>query len=224
MRKEVRAQFQWTRKMLVNFAGPAIFLFVIVLVLNYFRAPALLLKESNDRQRDIERSNQILGEHLANSTNELAIRRHSLQTDDPVFPNTIYLLEAFNIYRHARNGEPCVIRVTAPTRNAAAMASMVAQFSDSVSDCLTFGPDMNFDLNPGLEKEVTDGMVQDAIVFHAARDDIGANVLFSRLGEHIKLIRSYKLAVFAYSIPKQKGPVRLIWLQFGPDVRWNSQR
>lgn len=68
----------------------------------------------------------------------IELRKHSLVTGDPVFVNTIYLLMAFDGYRHYQHSKPCVVMLTAPPQSAG-MASMVAQFSNSVSDCFTFG-------------------------------------------------------------------------------------
>jgi hypothetical protein len=156
---------------------------------------------------------------------DLKSRKHSIFTTDPVFPNTIYLLQAFDIFRHARRGTSCVIEVTAPHGEGAAMASMVAQFSNSVSDCSTFGPDMNFDLNPELEKHAMDGMIPDAIVFHATPDDKAANQLFINLGNQIRLVRSYQLPVKPdYQTPPHEGTLSVIWLQFGTHTMWNSER
>ena len=156
---------------------------------------------------------------------DLEWRKHSVSTTDPVFPNIIYLLQAFQIYRHAQGGAPCVVKVTAPRGRGAAMASMVAQFSSSVSGCFTFGPDMNFDLNPDLEKQATDGMVSDAIVFHAARDDKAADQLFMHLGNQTRLVRSFRLPSKPdYQLPPQKGRVYVVWLQFGANPKWNSER
>lgn len=153
---------------------------------------------------------------------ELEIRKHSISTSDPVFPNIIYLLQAFQIYRHARNGEPCVLLVSAPPEGAA-LASTVAQFSNSVSDCFTFGP-FPADLDPDYRKEALEGMVPEAIVFHAARDDKAANELFVRLGNLIQLRRSYELpSTLRYKLPDAiAGKERVVWLQFGSKTRWNS--
>jgi hypothetical protein len=70
---------------------------------------------------------------------ELEDRKSSISTGDPVFPNIIYMLQTFHIFRRARNGELGVIMVTAP-KDSFSLASVVAQFSNSVSDCSTFGP------------------------------------------------------------------------------------
>ena len=66
---------------------------------------------------------------------ELELRKHSIPTTDPLFGNLNQLLMAFDVYRHALHGEPCVIWLSETN-----LASQVAQFSNSVSDCFTFGP------------------------------------------------------------------------------------
>jgi hypothetical protein len=103
---------------------------------------------------------------------------------------------------------------------------MVAQFGNSVSGCTTFGP-MDASSDPNVEIRARDGMVTDKIVFHAARGDEAADRLFNALGNLIQLKRSYDLPPAVerarlYRIQKQ-GQENLIWLQFGPDVKWNEQ-
>jgi hypothetical protein len=150
-------------------------------------------------------------------------KRHTIDISDPVFSNIVHLLRSFQTYRRARQGAPCVIKVTAP-RGANALAHTVAQLSNSVSDCFTFGPDDSFDLNPDLEKEAVGGMVPDGIVFHAARDDRAANQLFTSLGNEVTLVRSYQLPIKpTYQIPNLPGRIFSVWLQFGTNVRWNSE-
>jgi hypothetical protein len=99
---------------------------------------------------------------------------------------------------------------------------MMAQFSNSVTGCFTFGPFMISDQNPEFEIEANDGMVPDAIVFHADKDDKAAEQLFINLGNQIKLVRSYKPALRNSQVPTPQA--RVIWLQFGTDPKWNSER
>jgi hypothetical protein len=159
---------------------------------------------------------------------QLELRKHNLVAGDPVFVNTIYLLQAFDIYRHALNGKKCVLMVTAPaeSKNGNTMPRMVAQFSNSVSGCFTFGP-MDANADPDVEKRAEAGMVPDKIVFHADRGNPSAEQLFMSLGNLIQLKRSYDIPPAAarahlYNIPNQ-GDENLIWLQFGSDVKWNEQ-
>ncbi len=157
---------------------------------------------------------------------ELDIHTHSIVTTDPVFPNIIYMLQAFNIFRHQHEqSRPCVIRFTA-TRKSLPLASMFAQFGNSVSGCTTFGPDPNIWMNPDLEKEAS-GAAPGVITLHAARENAAANELLINLGNQIPVKRSYDLPSAKqrermYRIPNQ-GTEDLIWLEFGDDVRWNSE-
>jgi hypothetical protein len=155
---------------------------------------------------------------------DLEARKHGISTSDPVFGNIIYLLQAFSVFRNALHGQPCVVRVTAPPQSLA-LASTIAQFQIATSNCFTFGPDPNIRMNPDLDKEATEGMVNDAIVFHADRDDTAANELFMRLSNQITLQRSYEPdPLHSYQLPNGLSDVHTVWLQFGPDVKWNSER
>lgn len=166
----------------------------------------------------------------ANSALEkgLELRQHTFVVGDPVLGNAISLLQAFNTYRHGLNGRRCVVMLTAPadSRNANTMALMIAQLTNSVSGCFTFGP-MDANADPDVEKRAQVGMVPDKIVFHAARGDAAADQLFMNFGNLIQLKRSYdmpspKERAHLYSIPNP-GDERIIWLQFGSNVKWNEQ-
>ena len=157
---------------------------------------------------------------------ELEIRKHSMVRAEPVFTNTEALLTAFATYRHAQNGKPCVIMLTAPLTDNSPMISMVSGLSNPVSDCSTIGP-MNSDLDPDVEKRAMNGMVPNKIVFHAERENMAANRLFNSLDGLIPLQRSYDMPSTAdrkqlYVIPRQ-GQEDLIWLQFGTNVNWSEQ-
>jgi hypothetical protein len=184
-----------------------------------------LVRTVYDDHQSLVNEKNVLTRKNADLTKQLEIRKHSMVTTDPVFPNTIYLLQAFNSYRHFQNGKPCVIMLSAPPKSRA-MASMVAQFSNSVSGCTMFGP-MEPDIDPDVEKRATDGMVPDKIVFHAARGDHAADQLFTNLSNLIQLKRSYELPsatertqLYSISNPGQED---LVWLQFGTNVQWNEQ-
>ena len=148
--------------------------------------------------RTIYRDHQSLVSHVAvldkanaNLTVQLELRKHGMVAKDPVFTNTISLLMAFDIFRHAQKGKPCVIMITAPS-DSNMLPIMVGQFSHSVSDCTTFGP-MPSSIDPDVEKRARDGMVPNKIVFHAARDNKPADQLFMSLGNLIQSQRSYDL-------------------------------
>ena len=101
-------------------------------------------------------------------------------------------------------------------------ASTIAQLSIQASNCSTFGP-VPSDMDPDQKTLALSGMVPDAIVFHATRDDGPALRLFDELGNQIRLVRSYDLpANPKYQMPPG-GYAHTIWLQFGNNVKWNSQ-
>jgi hypothetical protein len=166
------------------------------------------------RASDLRRTTQL--------ERDLQVHRHSVSTSDPVFPNLIYMLQAFAVFRGEVHGESCVVRITAPAMSQP-LASLFAQFSVSTSNCATFGPDAPLNTNPDLESEALDGMVPDAIVFHAQREDKAANELFMRLYNQIKLVRSYKMPNAADYQGPAGGYVHTVWLQFGSQVNWNSE-
>jgi hypothetical protein len=155
---------------------------------------------------------------------ELDLRKNTISTSDAVFPNIIYLLQAFDVYRHYRKGAPCVLYITATTKDSG-ISSAVAQFSNSVSDCFTFGPLPAG--NPDIEKMASDRAVTGKIVFHASKTDIAANQLFDRLSNLLPLTRSFDLPKQTkelYALPPSVKNERLVWLQFGDNVKWLSQR
>ena len=115
-----------------------------------------------------------------------------------------------------------MIMITAPS-DSNLMPSMVGQFSNSVSDCTTFGP-MNSSVDPDVERRARDGMIPDKVVFHAARGNQAADRLFNALDGLLQLKHNYDLPSAAerthlYGIPTP-GQEDLIWLQFGSSVKW----
>ncbi len=152
---------------------------------------------------------------------DLEFHRHNLSTSDPVFANLIYMLQAFRGFRNAIGNESCVVSVTALS-GSVPMASTIAQLSIQASNCATFGP-FPSDMDPDQKTLASTGMVPDAIVFHAARDDRPALRLFEELGNQIRLVRSYDLpANPKYQVPSG-GYAHTIWIQFGSNVKWNSE-
>jgi hypothetical protein len=157
---------------------------------------------------------------------ELEERENHIFVGDPVFSNIKSLLLAFDMYRHARHGEPCVIWLSLLPGATSNISGEVAQFSNSVSDCFTFGPFPGGE-DPENDQEAIDGMIPDAVVFHADKNDKAAFQLFGNLSSLIKMQRSNKLPpriASHYQLPPGlAGKERTIWLQFGPEVKWNSQ-
>lgn len=194
--------------------GMAVFVFVTY---GYF----VMRTVYDDHQYFVAQNGQLAENNKALSA-DVQWRKHNISTTDAVFPNVIYLLQAFSIYRHALNGQRCVVMITAP-RESAALASAVAQFSNSVSNCFTVGP-VDATSNPDAEAATMTGMVPDMVVFHAAKGDKAANALMGALGNQIRLKLSYQPPPKDfYSLPPSVGPVHVVWLQFGTDSKWNSE-
>lgn len=166
-------------------------------------------------------------EFLVVQNEEVQKRKSHIYQNEPVFGNVNSLLMAFDMYRHARHGEPCVLWLSVPPNATSTLSSEVAQFSNSVSDCFTFGPFPGGG-NPEYDEEAVRGMVADTVVFHAKKDDKAALQLFDNLGSLFKTKLSYDLPSNIkshYSLPAQlAGKEKIIWLQFGTEVRWNSER
>jgi hypothetical protein len=158
---------------------------------------------------------------------EIKKRKTHIYPNEPVFGNVNSLLMAFDMYRHARHGEPCVIWISSPPNATSTLSSEVAQFSNSVSDCFTFGPFPGGG-NPEYDEEAMRGMLPDTVIFHAKKDDKAAFQLFSNLSSLFKTKLSYELPSDIkshYGLPPQiAGKEEVIWLQFGTEVKWNSER
>jgi hypothetical protein len=104
------------------------------------------------------------------------------------------------------------------------MASMVAQFSNSVSGCFTFGPDATG--NPDWDEIAAKGAIPSVILMHAEKDDVAANQLEINLGNQIQVRRTSKpipQEINNFQLPPTNKKVWIIWLQFGHDVTWNSE-
>lgn len=178
------------------------------------------LVDPASRDGDIQK----LKKQLSEAQTQLEWRRDNISTSDPVFPNIIYLLQAFQIYRGEQR-KPCVIYFTAMP-DSLPLASAMAQFSNSVSGCFTFGPDVVG--NPDIDDMAKDGMVPGVILVHILRGDKAALGLQERLGNQIQTRLSYKPPTIPrdhlYAGNEFKDHTEsFIWLQFGTGVKWNSE-
>jgi len=170
-------------------------------------------------QTEINQSSSIAEE---NATLETLVqsRRHSLDTTEPVFPNIIYLLKAFRMYRFAIGHDTkCTVYITAPP-GSTQFASMVAQVSIATSNCATFGPHGD-QLTPTLEKEALEGSVPGVITIHAAEHDRAADKLLNSLASVFRVKRGYK--PIAQGRLADSVPSNYIWLQFGANTRPGSE-
>jgi hypothetical protein len=152
---------------------------------------------------------------------ELNVRKHTISTEDPVFPNLIYLLEAFRMYRNALGPQTkCTVYVTAPA-DSVPTASLVAQFQIAVSNCATAGP-MGTDLPPSMQKEDLDGAVPGVVTVNAPENDGPADRLVGDLVHVFRVKRGYR------SIPRGRladtYPMEhYVWLQFGQNTSFQSE-
>jgi hypothetical protein len=157
---------------------------------------------------------------------EIQKRKTHIYPTEPVFSNMNSLLMAFDIYRHARHGEPCVIWISVPPNATSTLSSEVAQFSNSVSDCFTFGP-FTFDTDPDHVKESLTGMIPDSVVFHVSRGDKAGLQLAGQLQGLFKIQVNYEPLPNPSSHYRLNPPVagkeHIVWLQFGTEVQWNSE-
>jgi hypothetical protein len=172
---------------------------------------------------DMAARNKALAKDNSDLLMRLEVHRHSVVTTDPVFPNLIYMLQAFRTFRNNTHGEPCVIKFTAVPESQD-IASLFSQLSIQASNCFTFGPDNNTWMNPDLIGEAKNGTTEGTIVFHANKDDRAANELFLLLSNQIRMQRSYQLPSNpGYELPIGLQQLHTIWFQFGPNVKWNSE-
>lgn len=193
---------------------PLITCIVLFVVLGFALAP---YKVHEKDQKQIG-ENEGLKIEVQDLRKTLDSKAQNLDISDPVFVNLIYMMSAFRVYRGMVDGlkkpTPCEVRLTAPDESGA-IARTVAAFSIETSNCATFGPMLGTD-NPDEERETVTGMIPETIVFHARRDDKAANELYVRLSNYLPLKRSF-------DVPS-KSPQNFVWLQFGPMVKWNSER
>jgi hypothetical protein len=196
-----------------NFLTPFWGYIALFLVLGFALGPYKVHEQ--DTQKVANRD--LLSNQVQELTKQLNAARDNLDVRSPAANNLMYMLQAFRSYRGMLGGyKPisCLVRLTAPP-DSGPIPSTLSQFSIQVTNCTTFGP-MLTGQSPDEERDALTGMVPGVIVFHSRRDDKAAFALFDNLSSLLPLKRSYE-------VPKG-SPENFIWLQFGSDVQWNSQR
>lgn len=207
------------RKALNDSFWPSVFLAggVIALVLVTFGA-FILRTVFNDHQTFVMQ-NKTLRADNATLHKELEWRKHNISTTDPVSYNIEFVLRVFETFKRDMNGAPCLLYVSAP-KETVALASEIGRLGGMVSGCSGVAPIIAE--NPELDEDLINGMVSDAIVVHAMKGERAADNLLMTLGDQIKLQRSYRLLPKGrWFRPGQKQ--RLVWLQFGNNVKWKSE-
>ena len=202
---------------------PNIFLFGFIFVMLLSLYEIFVVRTIYDDHEDLIAAVQALRRNNSGLIAEVEKRRNDIVRTDPVSSNINALLRAFDIYRHAIKGEPCVVMLTA-TPDSGPLVGEVSQFSNSVSDCFTVGP-MSSGYDPEAGEQTTEGMQKGILIFHAAKDDKAALTLFDNLDSLIPMQRSYELPRYKnYQLPPNTGSPHLIWLQFGPNTKWSDRR
>jgi len=147
---------------------------------------------------------------------ELEAKRHALSTTDPAFHNMHDVVRMFMSYRRAIGYDAsCRILFTATTKEGKELIGIVMPLAVLGSNC------SNGDLqNIGVRSEEvgkveSSGEISGVVNLHAPPEAKGVDQLVSNLGSYIQVRRSY-------SLPRPADD-NVMWLQFGPGVKWNSQ-
>jgi hypothetical protein len=158
-----------------------------------------------------------LSEQLRESQSQLASRKQMLHVGDPAFQNMTNTIRAFMTWR--RNigyDSPCKILVTTPDKEDGGLYMTFITFAVFGATCAN-GDLNNVGVKPeNIEAETDKGMIPGVIVFHAPPDAKGANQLQTELENLFQIKR-------AFTIPGN-APANTIWLQFGPGVKWNTEK
>lgn len=150
--------------------------------------------------------------------------KNNLFVRDAAFQSISRLLQVFHLYRAAQKGRHRVLYLTAMP-DSTELASAVAQLSNSVSGCFTFGP-TSFGVNPDLDEMTKADMIPNEIVVHVQRGDQAGITLQEQLTSLIQGRLSYTPP----KIPQDRlyagtpQDSSLVWLQFGTGVKWNSEK
>ena len=193
---------------------PVIKVGAVAFLLNFLIAPYWMHLESVKKQEGNEW--QLRGSEAQVSVLKAQVedRENNLYASGPAFGNAMDTITVFKTYRKSigPNAE-CQIRITSPDEHSN-IAVLIKDLAIVGSECSVFGPsDTSGD--PDLRRDTFTGMFPGVIIFHAAKDAPGTTQLFLSFRNYIRLERSF-------TIPPGV-PENFLWLQFGPDVKWNTQ-
>ena len=225
------ANFRWRKKQswkdtFQNSIEPTVLILIAVIIVYFGAFPYLLVRGAYNEHKVLVNRNVDLTMQLDKANREIEDRKQHIYFRDPAMGNLRAMLMDFAMYRNAQKGRPCVMWFTAPKNSHSNISGEVMEFSNVVSGCFSFGAPS---INPDNEKDALDGMVPDAVVFHMDRNDKAAFSLSGQLASLFPIQISYvplpKRPEPRYSLgPNAKGDETVIWLQFGTDVKWNSER
>lgn len=144
---------------------------------------------------------------------EIEYRKHNLDVEGPAFGNIMDVINVFRSYRATIGQDAvCEIRITSPDNSN--IARQMSSLAVAGSNCRAFGP-VNTSGDPEWRQATFDGMVSGKIKLNAAKDVPGAEQLFLNLRRYVQMEWDYR------TFPG--GSDHVIWLQFGPGVKWDSQ-
>lgn len=141
---------------------------------------------------------------------------HNLNTTDPAFLNMVSTIRAFMSYRRAIGPDAkCMILITFPKAEKSHIEMPFINFAVLGSNCPN-GNLQNIGIKPeDDEEESMKGAIPGVIMFHALANSKGADKLSDDLSNLFQVRRSYKLP--------SNAPENTIWIQFGPNIKWNSE-
>src|SRR3990172_425217 len=144
---------------------------------------------------------------------EIEYRKNNLDVEGPAFGNVMDTINVFRSYRAAIGpGAECEIRITSP--DISNISRQIQSIANVGSNCRAFGP-VDTSGDPEWKKATFEGMVSGKIKLNAAKEAPGAEQLFLNLRNYVPVEREFK------TFPGR--PAYVIWLQFGPGVKWNTE-
>ena len=161
-----------------------------------------------------------LRKQLGETQSQLEIRKQMFVIGDPAFDNIRKILAAFQGYRIAAKGRRCFVYITSPVPSP--IVANISELSNSVSGCFTSGLDEH--VSRVASEAAKSGMISGVILIHASKGDSGADRVEEALSGILPLERSY--TPFPDEIPHYQNQEKddlVLWLQFGPDVKWTSE-
>ena len=147
-------------------------------------------------------------------TVELNDRTHNIHAEDPAYWNLAKTIKAFSILRRSNPNDKCEVKMTMPRGQRHSVADIVFFGADLAGCPPEAAGDSNAD--PEYERKAMENAVANAVVIHMAKDFKGGLAFYDAMSELFDVRRSYE--PFSGSAPN------VIWIQFGSDVQWNSQR
>ena len=152
---------------------------------------------------------------IATLESELHQRKHVLVWSDHATENMIGVIKAFELLRGRPPEDRVEVWVTAP-ESSRRIASVVMLLANVGCNCgpKTFDPA----INPKYDALTNEGAKPGVVRLHMAEFFGHALEIQDRLGVLFRIERTYEMPSMWTAKPE-----RLLWLQFGPDVKWTTE-